>query len=69
MIDHDATAVSADDKQVVYLQPIPAWPAIRGEHADSAMNLEQYISMDKNLDPGRFGTVMNLHEFIAFGRS
>lgn len=74
MIDQEATAAKRSasgsiSTDVVYLQPPPPWPLIRGAQAGCTNNLNEFISMSKLSDMDRFGIVLTLQEFIAFGQS
>ena len=68
MIDTEATArgreldITAD---TVYYKPVPTWAVIKGDAADTDMNLEEYISMESK--PACFGNVYDLKEFIEWG--
>lgn len=76
MIDHKETARQAQSSpsecaRVVYRKPAPAWEAIRGTEAISAMNLSDYenVSMDQQTtSPAHLGTVLNIRQFLAFGK-
>jgi len=53
--------------------PFPSWPLLQGKHANTTMNLHEYIRMHSNEDgqlmvetrPG-FGRVMNRTDFCAW---
>jgi hypothetical protein len=74
MIDHNATNATAakgsgTSAQVLYLKPLPPWGPIRGAASETATNLDRFICMEKGGDPEKYGVVMNVQEFVAFGRS
>jgi hypothetical protein len=76
MIDYSETIRQAQNStsecaSVVYRKPTPAWDAIRGAEATSAMNLSDYenVSMDQQTtSPEHLGTVLNIRQFLAFGK-
>lgn len=53
----------APEGTVVYNHPAPPWNTIRGPLADSAMNLDNYISMEES-DVMKYGTVYAFGELI-----
>lgn len=67
MIDEEQTQLAhangAPEDTVVYNHTVPSWDAIRGPLADSAMNLDSYISMEPS-DESKYGTVYAFAELI-----
>lgn len=55
-------------KSIAYKQPPPSWPPVYGPKADRDMNLDYYISMEPELEENIYGKVMEMKDFIAFGK-
>jgi hypothetical protein len=72
MINQEETAKQQKDStgsaRIVYNKPPPPWEAIRGAEASSDMNLDDYVSMNQNSTAAHLGTVLDVRQFLAFGR-